>query len=222
MPELPSYGGRLWAKAYNETARFIQHKLLTGVCVAISVIIVRLALWRFHRLTLTWAEVWITLLTIVGSYGIVVLGAFVVNLFRAPVLLDRERVGEIAIITATLKQQADDIAALTTENEGLKQTNTVPEVSAQEQRRRAFASAKIKELGEVGRTILRYVADQGSFNMSAGPLSNFNEMAVNNFLARALPSGLVSYQNHIMSIKPELTSAVEFVFSSEYDQDLKD
>ena len=54
----------------------------------------------------------ITLLTIIGSYGIVILGALVVNLFRAPVLLDRERVGQIAVITDTLKQRRDDIATL--------------------------------------------------------------------------------------------------------------
>jgi hypothetical protein len=104
MPELPSYARRVRAKAHSETTRFIQHKLLTGVCVAISVIIVRLALWHFHRLTLTWAEVWITLLTIVGSYGIVVAGAFIVNLFRAPVLLDNERAGEIRALAQRLKE----------------------------------------------------------------------------------------------------------------------
>ncbi len=50
----------------------------------------------------------------------------------------------------------------------------------------------------------------------------FGEMAVSNFIARAIPTGLISYENHVMSIKPELTKAVEFVLSSEYDQDLKD
>ena len=103
MPESPSYANRLRTKASRETARFIHHKLLTGACVTTAVVIVRLALWHFHRLTLTWAEVWITLLTIVGSYGIVVIGAFVVNLFRAPWLLDAERAQEIVTLTDKLK-----------------------------------------------------------------------------------------------------------------------
>jgi hypothetical protein len=113
MPEPPSYASRLCAKAHRETVRFVQHKLLTGVCVATAVVIVRVALWHFHRLTLTWAEVWITLLTIVGSYGIVVSGAFIVNLFRAPGVLDKERADEIAEVTEKLRQQTGQLAALT-------------------------------------------------------------------------------------------------------------
>ena len=52
--------------------------------------------------------------------------------------------------------------------------------------------------------------------------NQFGDMIVNNFITRAMPSGLISYDNHVMSVKPELKSAVEFVFSSEYTQDLKD
>lgn len=120
-----------------------------------------------------------------------------------------------------LKQRADEIATLTKENEGLKQKQTVPELSPQEQRRRDFASVEIQKLGEVGRTFLRYIGDQGHVNAIAMKLK-FGEMAVSNFIARAIPTGLISYENHVMSIKPELTKAVEFVLSSEYDQDLKD
>ena len=43
----------------------------------------RVALWHFDRITLTWADVWISLLIIAGSFVIVLLGAFIVNLFRA-------------------------------------------------------------------------------------------------------------------------------------------
>ena len=113
MPELASYAKRLHAKAYRETARFIQHKLLTGASVAIAALIVRLVLWHSHRLTLTWAEVWITLLTIAGSYGIVVAGAFAVNLFRAPGLLDKELAHEIAVLNDTVTQKTEETALLT-------------------------------------------------------------------------------------------------------------
>jgi hypothetical protein len=57
--------------------------------------------------------VWINLLLVAGSYAIVIAGAFIVNLFRAPGLLDKERAGDIAALTGKLQQQADDVAALT-------------------------------------------------------------------------------------------------------------
>ena len=66
-------------------------------------VLVRLALWKFHKVKLTWADVWADLLIIVGSYAVVVLGTFVVNLFRAPVWLDNDRAKEIADLTAKLK-----------------------------------------------------------------------------------------------------------------------
>jgi hypothetical protein len=87
----PSYTRRLFARAFRETKQFTQHKLLTGAAVAIATVIARLALWRFHQITLAWADVWINLLIIAGSFVIVLLGAFIVNLFRATALLDRER-----------------------------------------------------------------------------------------------------------------------------------
>ena len=99
----PSYTRRFLRKAFLETARFTQHKLLTGAAVAIAAIIVRLALWRFHRISLTWADVWISLLIIAGSFVIVLLAAFVVNLFRSPALLDRERSQENATIAERLR-----------------------------------------------------------------------------------------------------------------------
>jgi hypothetical protein len=98
----PSYTCRLFAKASDETARFIHHKLMTGVAVACATVIVRVALWHFHRITLTWTEVLINLLIIAGSFGIVLLGAFIVNLFRAPPLLDRKRSEENAALIERL------------------------------------------------------------------------------------------------------------------------
>jgi hypothetical protein len=113
MQEPPSYANRLRTKACRETTRFIQHKLLTGAAVAISAVIMRLALWSIHRVSLTWTEVWINLFIIAGSYVIVFIGAFVVNLFRAPWLLDAERAQQIAVVAEKLEQRTGELASLT-------------------------------------------------------------------------------------------------------------
>ena len=113
----PSYARRLFAKAIRETTRFTQHKLLTGAAVAIATVIVRLALWHFHRITLMWAEVSINLLIIAGSFVIVLLGAVIVNLFRATALLDRERSEENAAL-------AERLITAETENRELEQQLT--------------------------------------------------------------------------------------------------
>jgi hypothetical protein len=99
MPEPPSYALRVSAKARSETARFTKHKLLTGACVAITALIVRLALWHFRQITTTWAEILIGLLIVVSSFVVVALGSLIVNLFRAPALLDQERAAEIGTLT---------------------------------------------------------------------------------------------------------------------------
>jgi hypothetical protein len=156
MSEPPSYASRLRTKARRETTRFIQHKLLTGACVATAVVIVRLALWHFHRLTLTRAEVWITLLTIAGSYGIVVAGAFVVNLFRATGLLDEERADEIAVVTGKLKQKTEEYAVLT---EKLK---TLDALNKQKEIRIAFA--KLMNDGKIVELNMSTSQDNGEFN----------------------------------------------------------
>jgi len=81
----------------------------------------------------------------------------------------------------------------------------------------------MKALEQNGRKVLRYIHDQGRVNANALRMdSHFNEMVVNNFLARALPRGLILYANNIISVKEEFKEAVDFVFDSEYDQDLKD
>jgi hypothetical protein len=155
MSDLPSYARRVWAKARSETTRFIQHKLLTGACVAISVILVRVALWHYHRLPLTWADVWITLLTIVGSYGIVVLGAFVVNLFRAPGLLDNERAYEIAALSNNLRRKTEDNSVLA---EKLQTINRQKEIRV--------TFAKLMEEGKDLEDQMRVIQDNAEFNNS--------------------------------------------------------
>jgi hypothetical protein len=103
MAERPSYAHQVRAKAHSETKRFVTHKLLTGACVAITGIILRLSLWHFQQITTTWAELWTNLVIVVGSFLIVMLGSFIVNLFRAPALLDQGRADEIADLTGKLK-----------------------------------------------------------------------------------------------------------------------
>jgi hypothetical protein len=143
MPESPSYANRFLKKECRETARFTQHKLLTGVAVGTAAVIMRLALWHFHQITLTWAEVWINLLIIAGSFAIVLLGAFVVNLFRVPGLLDAERADEIAALTARLKiaeplnKQKEiriTFANLIREGHALKGQMLVPQTGAESSR----------------------------------------------------------------------------------------
>lgn len=112
MPYPPSYAQRVRAKVGSETKRFTTHKLLTGASVAIISLSLRLILWRFQRITTTWAELGTGLLIIVGSFVIVVFGSAIVNLFRAPGLLDQDRANEIATLTSNLKQAAKSSTTL--------------------------------------------------------------------------------------------------------------
>jgi hypothetical protein len=117
-------------------------------------------------------------------------------------------------------RQSAKITALSNENETLKRTPAIPEITAQEQRRRVLVSAEMKKLGNAGRKILRQIEDHGSLSVIGAKLDRqFGEDAVSAFLAVAIQGGIISYVNHVMSIKPELQLAVEFVFSSEYSQE---
>jgi hypothetical protein len=117
MPEPLSYNRRVFAKAFQETASFTQRKLSVSAFMAV---IVRVAFWRFAQTQATWngvwAEVWRDLLIIVGSYTTVILGSFVVNLFRAPGLLDAECQQQISHLTSELdlpdKAKANHIRGL--------------------------------------------------------------------------------------------------------------
>jgi len=120
-------------------------------------------------------------------------------------------------------QQVDRIGELTAKNSFLEHELKEPSVTAQEQRRREMVSEKVKTLGEFGRKILRCIDDQGEVNaLSLHAEYNFSEVMLNNFFAKAVPTGLILYQNHVVRIKPELKSALDFVLSNEYDKDLKE
>lgn len=96
-PESPSFTRRIVAKVISETTSFGKHKLLTGMCVAITALVERfgLARWRVHQITLSWDELFTSTLIIIGAYITVFLGAFIVNACRAPVLVDKDRQAEV-------------------------------------------------------------------------------------------------------------------------------
>jgi hypothetical protein len=201
MPEPPFYARRVFTRAFHDTASFTQRKLSVSAFMAV---IVRLAFWRVGQVQATWngawRELWHDSLIVVASYATVVLGSFIVNLFRAPALLDQER--------------ADEIAALAKENEALKQKQAVPEVSPQELRRRELVSAEAMSLGETGCKVLRYIHDHGQVHAMALD-EHFGSVTVQAFVSKAIPSGLILYANHLIEIKPELSSAIEFILHAD-------
>lgn len=78
-------------------------------------IIVRGAFWEFSK-TRLWAELLRDCLIFIGSYITVIIGAFIVNLFRAPALLDADCQKEIRRLSAELelpdKEQAEYLRGL--------------------------------------------------------------------------------------------------------------
>src|ERR1700675_268215 len=138
------------------------------------------------------------------------------------VLFAVENIWNIIAITPPkiYAEQVDLIGELGARNSFLEAELRSPPTPPQEQRRRSFVSGELKKLGEVDRKILRYIHDQGQVSAMALKVdSHFNEIAVNNLVSRVLPAGLILYQNHVISIKPELQSALEFVLSAEYDEE---
>lgn len=102
----------------------------------------------------------------------------------------------------------------------LEEAHREPEVSPQEQRRRQLVSARIRELGEVGRHILRCIADHGEIKVLALSAEyDFGDAALNGFFQRAIPSALIRHENKQVSLNPELKPAIEFVLASEYNKD---
>jgi hypothetical protein len=125
------------------------------------------------------------------------------------------------IVLAPVRIYAEQIALigdLTAKNSFLESQLRVPKLSPQEQRRRDLVSHQVKNLTEVERKLLRHLCDDGrthSFTL----FQNHNELVVNNFIAKTVPTGLVLYDAHFLSVKPELASAIEFVLSQEHDKD---
>ena|ERR1039458_6864401 len=103
MPETISYWRRWCAKAKDQTFLFAKQRLIFGCCMAI---VTAVALWAFGKSAVTLAALGRTVAIFVGSYLFVFTMSFVVNMFRAPALLDEERVREIDGLTGVVQTQA--------------------------------------------------------------------------------------------------------------------
>jgi hypothetical protein len=116
-------------------------------------------------------------------------------------------------------EQIDLIAELNAKVSFLEGELRQPPVPSQEQRRRELVSTEVRKLEEPGRKILRYIHDQGRVDaLALRTGSQFNPLVLNAVISRALAGGLILYQNHVITIKPELKPALEFVLSSEYEE----
>jgi hypothetical protein len=100
MLDHQSYGERIWAKTYHETKQFIKRRLLFGVCMGV---IGSIALGLFGKAHLSPLDIARNAGIVVGSYVFVLLTGFLINLGRAPGLLDGEREATISDLTAKLQ-----------------------------------------------------------------------------------------------------------------------
>jgi hypothetical protein len=160
-----------WRMAWRERPRAKLFSLYRAIPAVLASTIQ--FLWK-HKAHSPFTDMWIAIGIIVAVYMI---------------LSTLEAIRNYVVISPVNvhARQSGTIAALSKENEGLKQKQAVPEVSAQEQRRRELASAEIQKLGEFGRKILRYIHDRGQISATGLQLSGqFNERAVTNFLAIAI------------------------------------
>jgi hypothetical protein len=158
-------------------------------------------LWK-HKAHSPFTDLWVATAIILAVY----LGLYALETIRNFVV-----VSPVVIHS----RQCETITLLTRENENLRQRLAVPEVPSQERRRRELVSKEVGALGKTGREILRYIHDQGQVNALALRMeSQFDDKAVGDFTAKAMRAGLILYENHVMRIKPELKTALEFVFSS--------
>ncbi|MGC2327066.1 MAG: hypothetical protein WA604_10165, partial [Candidatus Sulfotelmatobacter sp.] len=175
-----------WRMAWRERPRakiFSPYRAIPGVLASAAQF-----LWK-RKAHSSFMEMWITIAIIIAVYMI---------------LSTLEAIRNYVVISPVNlhSRQSETIDALTKENELLLHRQAIPQVSPQEERRRHLVSAEIKKLGEIGRRILRHIDDRGEVHTMALD-GDFNEMAVKNFTARAIPSGLIMYTNHKISIKPE-------------------
>jgi hypothetical protein len=154
-------------------------------------------------------ELLIAIATICGVY----LGLFILESLWNLVVLTPPRI---------YAEQIDVIGDLTAKNSFLEEELRSPQISPEEQRRRELVSGKIKELGEIGRKILRCIEDHGEIrSMALSAEYNFDDAALNSFFQRAIPASLILYDNHKVSLNPEFKSAIQFVLTSEYGQELQ-
>jgi len=207
MEEESTYSPRLY---WRYVRRHRVKAKLFALYRAIPSLLIAIIQFIWFRRSRSMKELWIIGGIICGVYC----GMFIL-----------ESLWNLVVLTPTTiyAEQIDVISELSAKNSLLERERTNPPISAQEQRRRELVSKEVKKLEGIGRIILRYIHDQGQVSAMALKVDcQFTETDVSKFIARAIPGGLILYQNNVISIKPDLKSAIEFVFSTEYGRDLKD
>jgi hypothetical protein len=190
-----------WRYAWRER---VKAKLFSPYRAIPSVLALAAQFIAKHKAHTPFTEMWIAIAIVVAVY----LGIFVF-----------ESLWSLAILTPPkiYGAQVDVIGELAGKTSRLEAELREPPVSPLEQQRRQLVSKKVKELGEVGRKVLRCIEDHGQIKSPALIAEYlFSEMAIKSFLERAIPNELVVYENHTIRINPELKTAIEFVLVSEY------
>ena len=205
MNEESNYPPRIhWREAWQNRVKakfFSPYRAIPTVAASIIQFV-----WK-HQANTPFKEMWIAAAIIVGVY----LALFVLeSAWKFIVLTPPEIYAE----------QLEVIQEYIGKLGALEEAQREPQSSPQEQRRRQLVSARIRELGEIGRHILRCVADHGEIKVLAlNAEYDFGEAALNGFLQRAIPGALVMHDNGQLRLNPELQSAIEFVLASEYSKD---
>jgi hypothetical protein len=165
MPRLPSYPRRLLQRAYSETAAFTKGKLLMS---AIMGLLTRFALWEFSTKTKIGREIILDMLILAGCYVVVSVGALLVNLFRAPALLDAECQHKIEHLSEQLelpdKAQAEHLRAL------------------------------LSQLSENGKAILRYCLFSEDVNLPHMKIDGLTDQDMDNARKECLELGLLRWR----------------------------
>jgi len=166
MPKLRSYLRRALNRAYHETAAFTKGKLLIS---AVMALLTRFTLWELSAKNKIGREIVLDLMILAGCYVAVSIGAFIVNLFRAPALLDAECQREIARLSQQLelpdKARADHLRFL------------------------------LSKLGKNGRAVLEFALFREEINyqhMTAGGLS---DETILTGIRECIDAGLLIWRN---------------------------
>ncbi len=205
MNEESDYPTRMyWREAWQNRIKakfFSPYRAIPTVAASIIQFV-----WK-HKANTPFKEMWIAAAIIVGVY----LALFVLESAWKFIVLTPPKI---------YAEQLEVIQEYTEKLGALEEAQREPQISPQEQRRRQLVSARIRELGEVGRHILRCVADHGEIKVLAlNAEYDFGEAALNGFLQRAIPGALVMHDNGQLRLNPELKSAIEFVLASGYSKD---
>src|SRR5260370_29886020 len=205
MDEESNYPPRIhWREAWQNRVKakfFSPYRAIPTVAASIIQFV-----WK-HQANTPFKEMWIAAAIIVGVY----LALFVLeSAWKFIVLTPPEIYAE----------QLEVIQEYIGKLGALEEAQREPQISPQEQRRRQLVSARIRELGEIGRHILRCVADHGEIKVLAlNAEYDFGEAALKGFLQRAIHAALVMHDNGQLRLNPELKSAIEFVLASGYSKD---